>query len=134
MEAVGQASFDRRIGKAEGLVLVDFWAEWCGPCRTLSPILESVEKEYAGRVDFLKVNADQNQALVQAFGVRSLPTVVVLRPNRDRAGAEVVAHMVGVKAADGVRAMLNKALDPPKPLMQRLKGLFGGGSDKPAGE
>lgn len=134
MEAVAQAAFDRRIAKAQGLVLVDFWAEWCGPCRTLSPILEAVEKEYTGRVDFLKVNADQNQALVQAFGVRSLPTVVVLRPHRDRPGAEVVAHMIGVKAADGVRAMLNKALDPPKPLMQRLKGLFGGAGDKPSGQ
>jgi thioredoxin-like negative regulator of GroEL len=68
---------------------------------------------------------------VQAFGVRSLPTVVVLRPHRDRPGAEVVAHMVGVKPADGVRAMLNKALDPPKPIMQRLKGLFGGKAEAP---
>lgn len=128
MEAVSQAAFDRRIARADNLVLVDFWAEWCGPCRTLSPILEAVEPEYKGRVDFLKVNADQNQALVQAFGVRSLPTVVVMRPHKDRPGAEVVAHMVGVKPADGVRALLNKVLDPPPPLLSRIKGLFGGRS------
>lgn len=124
MEAVSQAAFDRRIAKAEGLVLVDFWADWCGPCKTLGPILDSLEKEYTGRVDFLKVNADQNRALVEAFGVRSLPTVVVLRPHKDRPGADVVTHMVGVKSADGVRAWLDKAVNPPAPLMTRLKGLF----------
>jgi thioredoxin len=126
MEQVSQAAFDRRITKAEGLVLVDFWADWCGPCKTLGPILESLEKEYTGRVDFLKVNADQNRALVEAFGVRSLPTVVLLRPYKDRPGAEVVTHMVGVKSQDGVRSWLDKTLIPPKPLMTRIKGLFGG--------
>lgn len=127
MEAVSQAAFDRRIARAPGLVLVDFWAEWCGPCRTLGPILERVEKDYTGRVDFLKVNADQNKALAEAFGVRALPTTIVLKPHTDRPGAEVVAHMVGVKPEQGVRAMLDKALDPPKPLLAKLKGLFGGG-------
>lgn len=127
MEPVAQAAFDRRIAKAPGLVLVDFWADWCGPCRVLGPILESVEKDYTGRIDFLKVNSDQNQALAEAFGVRSLPTTIVLKPHRDRPGAEVVAHMVGVKSADRVKAMLDRVLDPPKPLMARIKGLFGGG-------
>lgn len=125
MEAVSQAAFDRRIAKAPGLVLVDFWADWCGPCRVLGPILESVEKDYTGRIDFLKVNSDQNRALAEAFGVRSLPTTIVLKPHRDRPGAEVVAHMVGVKPADRVKAMLDRTLDPPKPLMSRIKGLFG---------
>lgn len=56
--------------------------------------------------------------------MRSLPTVVVLRPHKDRPGADVVTHMVGVKSQDGVRAWLDKAVDPPKSLMSRIKGLF----------
>ncbi|MGA1060596.1 MAG: thioredoxin, partial [Burkholderiaceae bacterium] len=60
-------------------VLVDFWAAWCGPCRTLGPILEKLETEYAGRFKLVKVDADTEQQLAGAFGIQSLPTCVLLK-------------------------------------------------------
>lgn len=59
-------------------VLIDFYADWCGPCTMLTPILENMEKNYGDRVDFFKVDADQEQELLQAFGVQSLPTMLFI--------------------------------------------------------
>lgn len=134
MKNLSEANFDRALADAEGLVLVDFWAEWCGPCKVLGPILERLEPEYTGRVVFSKVNGDQNPRLMSAFGIRSLPTVLVLAPRRPGPGADVVAYSVGVKSPDALRSMLDGLLNPKPSLMQRVKGLFGGGKGKGEGE
>ena len=83
-------------------VVVDFWAPWCGPCRTLGPILEKLEREYAGRFKLVKVNSDENQELSTAFNVRSIPYVVAFR------GGKPVAQFVGALPEGQVRAFIEK--------------------------
>jgi len=88
-------------------VLVDFWADWCSPCKMLMPILEKLVREYDGAVILAKVNADEQQGIAQQFGVRSLPTVVLMRDGQP------VDGFMGAQPESEVRAMLEKHL--PKP-------------------
>ncbi len=71
------------------VVLVDFWAPWCGPCRMVSPIIEQLAKEYSGKVAFGKVNIDENQMISGSFGIRSIPTMMIFK------GGKVVDVMIG---------------------------------------
>jgi putative thioredoxin len=125
MKTLTEETFDAALEEAEGLVLVDFFADWCGLCWTLGPILARVVPDYEGRVLFVKVDSDQNRRLTQAFGVRSLPTVVLLAPRRPGPGADVVGHFIGVKPDGAIRQFLDKALTPRRGLLTRLKGMFG---------
>jgi thioredoxin 1 len=77
--AVSDESFDTDVLKAEGSVLVDFWAEWCGPCKMISPALEEIAKEMDGRVQIAKMNIDDNPMTPQKYGVRGIPTLMLFR-------------------------------------------------------
>ena len=125
MPAVTEGEFDDFLGSSSGFVLVDFWADWCGPCQQASPILEALAEEYEGRVAFCKVNADQSPRLSRAFGVRSLPTILVLKPYGDRPGAKVVAQAIGCKTPHSYRDIINEALAPPKTLGTRIRDFLG---------
>lgn len=70
--------FDRQV-KEGGLTLVDFWAEWCGPCRVIAPILEDLAREYAGRLTIAKLNVDENRDTPARFGIRSIPTLLIFK-------------------------------------------------------
>ena len=70
--------FDRQV-KEGGLTLVDFWAEWCGPCRVIAPILEDLAREYAGRLTITKLNVDENRDTPARFGIRSIPTLLIFK-------------------------------------------------------
>ena len=85
-------------------VLVDFWATWCGPCRTLSPILEKLETDYKGRFVLAKVDSDRERELSQAFGVRSIPTLLVLRDGRE------LDRIVGVQPKPEIARRLTRVL------------------------
>ena len=73
------ASFDSDVLKSDKPVLVDYWAEWCGPCRMIAPILDEIAKEYAGRLSVAKLNVDENQQTPQKFGVRGIPTLMLFK-------------------------------------------------------
>jgi putative thioredoxin len=99
VEAVIEASRERPV-------LVDFWAPWCGPCRTLMPMLDRIADEYAGRFTLAKLNTDEAQAVAGHFGVRSIPTVMLFHHG------EVVDQFVGVQPEGFVRDLLDRHLGP----------------------
>jgi thioredoxin 1 len=79
IKAVTDASFDADVINASQPVLVDFWAEWCGPCKALSPILDDIANEYDGRVTIAKVNVDENVQTPPKYGIRGIPTMLLFK-------------------------------------------------------
>ena len=74
--AVTDESFEQDVVRADGLVMVDFWAAWCGPCRMIAPVVEQLARDYAGRVTVAKLDVDSNPEVVTRFGVRSIPSIL----------------------------------------------------------
>lgn len=98
------ANFKETVLDTEGVAVVDFWAEWCGPCRMIGPIIEELSDEYKGKVKVGKVNVDHNPEVSMKYGIRSIPTILVLK------NGEVVEKQVGVTTkkalADKIEAYL----------------------------
>lgn len=76
---VSDDSFEAEVLQAQQPVLVDYWAEWCGPCKMIAPILDDVAKEYAGKLKVVKVNIDENQQTPAKFGIRGIPTLMIFK-------------------------------------------------------
>ncbi|HUP36413.1 MAG TPA: thioredoxin [Candidatus Limnocylindria bacterium] len=96
-----EASFDTELGKHTELLMVDFWAEWCAPCRALAPMLEELVREGKGSVTLAKVNVDEQPALAARYGIRSIPTILFVK------GGKVMDQVIGAVP----KAQLKKKLD-----------------------
>jgi thioredoxin 1 len=87
--AISDASFDSEVVKSEKAVLVDFWAEWCGPCRMIAPILENLAEEYPDTLKVTKLDVDANPKTMMKFGVQSIPTLILFK------GGQPVERLIG---------------------------------------
>jgi thioredoxin 1 len=101
---VTDATFEAEVLNYELPVLIDFWAEWCGPCRMVAPTLEKLAKEYAGKVRIAKVNVDENPGLSQAFRIMSIPTIMLIKQRT------VVFSQPGALPEAAFRDLLNQLI------------------------
>lgn len=104
--AVTDDTFKTEVLEAEGTVLVDFWATWCGPCRMVAPILEEISEEYADRLKVTKLDTDANPATTMAYGVVSIPTLNVYQ------NGELVKSIVGARPKKALLAEIEPLLAP----------------------
>jgi thioredoxin 1 len=77
-----EQNFDETLSQHAGLMIVDFWAEWCGPCRAIAPVLEDLARDSAGKVTLAKVNVDENPGLAARYGIRSIPTILFVKQGK----------------------------------------------------
>lgn len=101
IQNVSESSFDALIKSASGPVIVDFWAPWCGPCRTLAPILDDLASEAGSAITIAKVNVDENGGLAQKFNIRSIPTLLFFK------GGELKDQMVGLASKEDLKKKAN---------------------------
>ena len=105
VEEINESNFENIVLKSKQLVLVDFWAQWCGPCRKMSPVLDSIQNEMPDLIKIVKVDADKNSQLASEYGVLSLPSMLIFKEG------EVREVMVGLMPKSSVISNIKKHLD-----------------------
>lgn len=100
--ALTEANFPAEVLKSSTPVLVDFWAEWCGPCKMIAPILDELAEEYQGRVKIVKVNIDEQQALAAQYGIRAIPTLLLFNQG------QVADQIVGLRSKRDLKASFER--------------------------
>ena len=98
------SEFDAKIKNNSGVCLVDFWADWCGPCRMLAPVVDEIAADFAGKAEIYKVNVDEEGEIAMKFGIMSIPTLIVFK------GGEVFDKIVGVVPKEKIAAVLESAI------------------------
>jgi thioredoxin 1 len=101
---VTDQSFEEEIINSELPAMVDFWAEWCGPCKTVGPTVEELSKEYKGKINIVKMNVDENRKTTTRFGIRNIPTLILFK------GGEVVQTIIGAQPKSHIEEELKKLL------------------------
>lgn len=101
---ISDASFDSDVLQSAQPVLVDYWAEWCGPCKMIAPILDEVAKDYSGRLNIAKMNVDQNREVPAKFGIRGIPTLMLFK------NGQLAATKVGALNKAALTAFIDQQL------------------------
>jgi thioredoxin 1 len=101
---ISDASFEADVLQSELPVLVDYWAEWCGPCRSIAPILDELAEQYAGKLQICKMNVDENRDTPAKFGIRGIPTLMIFK------GGELAQTQVGAAGKAQLQALIDKNL------------------------
>jgi thioredoxin len=104
MLELSDSTFDKEVLKSEAPVLVDFWAPWCGPCRILGPVVEEIASSYSGRLKVGKLNVDDNQETTMAYGIRSIPTLIIFK------GGKAFDQIIGAVPKSEIERIIKKAL------------------------
>ena len=102
IQHVSDDTFEEKVIKAPTPVLVDFWADWCGPCKAVAPILEIVAEEYAGRIAIMKLNVDENKEQPGNYGIRGIPTLILFK------GGNVAATHVGAMSKSQLTTFIDQ--------------------------
>ena len=99
---VTDATFDAQVLKSAIPVLVDFWAPWCGPCRAIGPVIEELAGDYAGKIEIVKMNVDENPATPGKYGIRAIPTLILFK------NGEVLEQITGAVSKSNIVAVLEQ--------------------------
>ena len=102
---IEEGNFDLEVLQSKIPVLVDFWAQWCGPCRMVAPLVEELAEEYEGRISFGKVDVDQNPKIASQFGVMSIPTLILFK------GGKPISNIVGFRPKEQLKQNLDEVLE-----------------------
>ena len=99
---VSDATFEKEVLQSQTPVLVDYWAEWCGPCKMIAPVLEDMAKEYAGRLTVAKLDIDANPGITSQFGIRGIPTLILFKNGEEQ------ERIVGAVSKEAIAQVIEK--------------------------
>ncbi|KOF57187.1 hypothetical protein AGR56_11970 [Clostridium sp. DMHC 10] len=102
MKEINESMFNEEVIESDIPVVVDFWAPWCGPCRMVAPVMEELDKQYSGKVKFVKVNVDENPIISNKFRIASIPTIMVFNSGK------AVENIIGFRPKSDFEQIVNK--------------------------
>ena len=102
LSLLNNETFEKEVNDKSGVVLIDFYADWCGPCKMMAPVLDELSDELAGKVKIAKVDVDENDELAYKYGIRSIPTLIIFKDGKE------AEKIVGFNPKDALKSVLNK--------------------------